>query len=290
MPSNHLILSRPLLLPPSIFPSIRVFSNESVLHIRRPKYWSFSFSPSNEYSGLISFNIDWLDLLANIILDSKNLKLFLWDQEQDKNIHSHLFFFLLCCATCRILISWSGIKPVPPAVEAQSLNHWTARKSLLSPFLFNTVLEVLATNQTRNKRHSNWKSSKTIAICRWHNTIYRRLYHKTMRINEFSKVAWHKTNIQEFVAFLYTNNEVLEGEIQETILPKRIKYLGINITKEVKDQYSKHYHGLEELVWLKFHTIQSNLQIQFNLYQNTHSVLHMHAHSVMSDSWWPHGL
>ena len=77
MPSNHLILSRPLLLPPSIFPSIRVFSNESVLHIRRPKYWSFSFSPSNEYSGLISFNIDWLDLLANIILDSKNLKLFL---------------------------------------------------------------------------------------------------------------------------------------------------------------------------------------------------------------------
>ena len=76
MPSNHLILSRPLLLPPSIFPSIRVYSNESVLHIRRPKYWSFSFSPSNEYSGLISFNIDWLDLLANIILDSKNLKAF----------------------------------------------------------------------------------------------------------------------------------------------------------------------------------------------------------------------
>ena len=66
MPSNHLILCHPLLLLPSIFPSIRVFSNESVLHIRRPKYWSFSFSnsPSNEYSGLISFTIDWLDLLA----------------------------------------------------------------------------------------------------------------------------------------------------------------------------------------------------------------------------------
>ena len=66
MPSNHLILCRPLLLPSSIFPSIRVFSSESVLHIRWPKYLSFNFSisPSNEYSGLISFRIDWLDLLA----------------------------------------------------------------------------------------------------------------------------------------------------------------------------------------------------------------------------------
>ena len=66
MPSSHLIFSRPLLLPPSIFPTIRVFSNESVLHIRWPKYWHFSFSisPSNEYSGLISFRMNWLDILA----------------------------------------------------------------------------------------------------------------------------------------------------------------------------------------------------------------------------------
>ena len=66
MPSNYLILCCPLLLPPSIFPSIRVFSNESVLHIRWTKYWSssFSISPFNEYSGLISFRMDWLDLLA----------------------------------------------------------------------------------------------------------------------------------------------------------------------------------------------------------------------------------
>ena len=66
MPSNHLILCHPLLLPPSIFPRISVFSNESALRIRRLKYWSFSFniSPSNEYSGLISFRIDWLALLA----------------------------------------------------------------------------------------------------------------------------------------------------------------------------------------------------------------------------------
>ena len=67
MSSNHLILFCPLLLPPSIFPTIKVFSNESVLHNRWPKYWSFSFSisPSNEYLGLISFRTDWLDLLAD---------------------------------------------------------------------------------------------------------------------------------------------------------------------------------------------------------------------------------
>ena len=66
MPSNHLILCHPLLLPPSIFPNIRVFSNESALRIRWPKYWSFSFSisPSNEHPGLISFRMNWLDLLA----------------------------------------------------------------------------------------------------------------------------------------------------------------------------------------------------------------------------------
>ena len=66
MPSNHATLCCPLLLPPSIFPSIRVFSNEPVLHVRWPKYWSFNFnsSPSNEYSGLISFRIYWFELLA----------------------------------------------------------------------------------------------------------------------------------------------------------------------------------------------------------------------------------
>ena len=81
MPSNHLILCHPLLLSPSIFPSIRVFSKESVLHIRWPKYWNFSFSisPSNEYSGLIPFRIDWLDLLAvqetlKSLLQHHNLK------------------------------------------------------------------------------------------------------------------------------------------------------------------------------------------------------------------------
>ena len=81
MPSNHFILCCPFLILPSIFPSIRVFSNESVLHIRWPKYWSFSFSisPSNEYSGLISFRSDWLDLPAvqgtlKSLLQHHNLK------------------------------------------------------------------------------------------------------------------------------------------------------------------------------------------------------------------------
>ena len=91
MPSNHLILCHPLLLPPSFFSSIRVFSNESVLHIRWPRYWSFSFSisPSNEYQGLISFRIDWFDLLA-VQGTLKNLL----PTPQFKSINSSVFSFL----------------------------------------------------------------------------------------------------------------------------------------------------------------------------------------------------
>ena len=90
MPSNHLILCRPLLLLPSIFPSIRVFSNESALRIRWPKYWSFSFSisPSNEYSGLISFRRDWLDLCCP--RDSQES----CPKPQFKNVNSSALSFL----------------------------------------------------------------------------------------------------------------------------------------------------------------------------------------------------
>ena len=90
MPSNHLILCHPLLLLPSIIPSIKVFSNESVLHIRWPKYWSFSFSmsPSNEYSGLISFRMDWLDILA--VQDSQESS----PTSQFKSINSSALSFL----------------------------------------------------------------------------------------------------------------------------------------------------------------------------------------------------
>ena len=91
MQSNHLILCHPLLLPPSIFPSIRVFSNESVLHIRWPKYWSFSISPSNEYSGLISFRMDWLDLSAV----QGTLKSLLQHQCSKASILCHSAFFIV---------------------------------------------------------------------------------------------------------------------------------------------------------------------------------------------------
>ena len=93
MPSNHLILCRPLLLLLSIFPSIRVFPNESVLHISWPKYWNFSFniSPSNEYSGLMSFRMDWLDLLAV----QGTLKRFIQHQSSKASILQHSVFFMV---------------------------------------------------------------------------------------------------------------------------------------------------------------------------------------------------
>ena len=93
MPSNHLILCHPLLLLPSIFPSIRVFSNESVLHIRWPDYWSFRFSvsPSNEYSGLISFRIDWFDLCAV----QGTLKTLLQHHSSKASVLWHSAFFMV---------------------------------------------------------------------------------------------------------------------------------------------------------------------------------------------------
>ena len=93
MPSNHLILCRSLLLLPSIFPSIRIFSNESTLHVKWPKYWSFSFniSPSNEHPGLISFRMDWLDLLAV----QGTLKSLLHHHSSKASILWHSAFFIV---------------------------------------------------------------------------------------------------------------------------------------------------------------------------------------------------
>ena len=98
MPSNHLILCRPLLLLPSIFPGMRVFSNESVLCVRWPKYWSYSFNitPSNEYSGLISFRMDWLDLLAV----QGTLKSLLQHHSSKASILWHSAFFIVQLHTC----------------------------------------------------------------------------------------------------------------------------------------------------------------------------------------------
>ena len=128
MPSNHLILCRPLLLPPSIFPCIRVFSKESVLRIRWPKYWSFSFSisTSNEYSGLISFRKDSVDLHAV--------------QGTLKSLFQHYsskasIFWATREAPCKLLIAAGGMWfPDPrsnsrrPALRAWSLSHWTTRE------------------------------------------------------------------------------------------------------------------------------------------------------------------
>ena len=96
IPSNHLVLCCPLLLPPSIFPSIRVFSNESVLLIRWPKYWSFSISPSNEYSGLISFRMDWLDILAV----QGTLKSLLQHHSSKASILHQPCAICCCCCCC----------------------------------------------------------------------------------------------------------------------------------------------------------------------------------------------
>ena len=105
MPFNHLILCHPLLLLPSVFPSIRIFSNESVLHMRWPKYWSFSFniSPSNEYSGLISFQNDWFDLLAvqGTLQESS-------PAPQFKSINSLVLSFLYSPSLISIHDSWKN--------------------------------------------------------------------------------------------------------------------------------------------------------------------------------------
>ena len=113
MPSNQLVLHRPLLLLPSIFPTIRVFSKESVLRIRWPKYWSFSICLSNEYSGLISFRMDWLDLLAV----QGTLKSLLQHHSSKASILWHSAFFMVQLShpyvTTGKTIACSFVKPPP---------------------------------------------------------------------------------------------------------------------------------------------------------------------------------
>ena len=125
MPSNNLILCCPLLLPPSIFPSVRVFSNESVLSIRWPKYWSFSFSisHSNEYSGLISFRMDWLNLSA-VHGTLKNLL----------QQHSSKASILWCSAFFRVQLSC----PYMTTGKSIALTRWTFLGKVMSLY-FNVV-------------------------------------------------------------------------------------------------------------------------------------------------------
>ena len=135
MPSSHLILCHPLLLLPSIFPSIRVFSNDSVLCIRWPKYWSFSFSisPSNEYSGLISFRMDWLDLQGI-------LKSLLQHHNSKASVLQHLAFFIIQLS-----------HPFMTTGKTTALSRWTCVGKVMS-LVFNVVSRLVISFLPRSKR------------------------------------------------------------------------------------------------------------------------------------------
>ena len=138
MPSNQLILCRPLLLLPPIFPSIRVFSNESALHMRWPKYWSFSFniSPSNEHPGLISFRMDWLDLLAV----QGTLKSLLQHHSSKASILLHAAFFTVQLS-----------HPNMTTGKTITLTRWTFVGKVMS-LLFNMLSRLVITFLPRSKR------------------------------------------------------------------------------------------------------------------------------------------
>ena len=136
MPSKHLILCRPLLLLPSVFPSIRVFPNESVLCIRWPKYWSFGISASNEYSGLISFRIDWLDLLAV----QGTLKSLLQHHSSKASVLQHSAFFMVQLS-----------HPYMPTGKTIALTRWTFVGKVMS-LLFNMLSRFIMAFLPRSKR------------------------------------------------------------------------------------------------------------------------------------------
>ena len=151
MPSNHLILCPPLLLLPLIFPSIRIFTNESVLHIRWPNNWSFSFniSPSNEHSGLISFRMDWLDILAV----QGTLKSLLQHHSPKVSVlgHSTSFIVQLSC-------------PYMTTAKTIALTRWTFVGKVMS-LLFNMLFRLVITFFPRSKRLLiSWLQSPSAVI------------------------------------------------------------------------------------------------------------------------------
>ena len=151
MPSNHLILCHPLLLPPSIFPSVRVFSNQSVLHIKCPKYWSFSFSISlsNEYLGLIFFGMDWLDLLEV----QGTLKSLLQH-------HTSKASFLRCSAFFIVQLS----HPYMTTGKTIALTRWTFVGKVMS-LLFNMLSMLVITFLPRSKHLLiSWLQSPSAVI------------------------------------------------------------------------------------------------------------------------------
>ena len=137
MPCNHIVLCHPLLLLPLIFPSIRVFSNESALHMRWPKYWSFSFniSPSNEYSGLISFRMDWLDFLAV----QGTLKSLLQHHSSKASIIWRSAFYIVQLS-----------HPCMTTAKAIALTRWTFVGKVMS-LLFNMLSKLVITLLPRSQ-------------------------------------------------------------------------------------------------------------------------------------------
>ena len=149
MSSNHLILCHPIFLLPSVFPRIRVFSTESAMCIRRPKYWSFSFSPFNEYSGLISFRNDWFDLLAV----QGTLKSLLQHNSSKVSI-------LQCSAFFMVQLS----HPYMTTGKTIALTIWTLVSKVMS-LLFNTLSRLVIAFLPRNKRLLiSWLQSSSAVI------------------------------------------------------------------------------------------------------------------------------
>ena len=158
MPSNHFILCYPLLLPPSSFPSIRVFSNESVPHIRWPKYWSFNFniSPSNEYSGLISFRMDWLDPFAVQGI----LKSLLQHHSSKTSIFPCSAFFILQLS-----------HPYTTTGKTRALTRWTFVGKVMSLF-FNKLSRLVITFLPRSKHLLiSWLQSPSAVILEPKNKV-----------------------------------------------------------------------------------------------------------------------
>ena len=163
MPSNHLILCRSLLLLPSIFPSIRVFSNESALHIRWPKNWSFSFSiiPSKEIPGLISFRMDWLDLLAV----QGTLKNLLQHHSSKASIFRHSAFFI-------VQHSLPYMTVFPYTGKTIALTRWTFVGKVIS-LLLNMLSRLVITFLPRTKcLLSSWLQSPSAVILEPQKIVY----------------------------------------------------------------------------------------------------------------------
>ena len=184
MPSNNLLLCRPLLLPPSIFPSIKVFSSESALRIRWPKYWSFSFSisPSNEYSGLISFRIDWLDLLEV----QGTLKSPLQHHSSKASVLQHSAFFIV-----------QLLHPYMTTRKNTALARWTFVGKVMS-LLFNMLSRLVIAFSLKSKHLLiSWLQSLSAVILEPKkiksltvSTVSPTICHEVMRPDAMILVFW----------------------------------------------------------------------------------------------------